>query len=171
MRKLLRNLSLVAITGLIGATAMGQALSSARGLIVYPNEGQTSAQQAVDENECDEWARQTVGVDPNKPMTGVSTPKPAGQQSTGSGAAKGAVRGAAAGALIGNIAGKDARDFAAAGALAGAAKGASAADSANQAAQRQAQAQAQAEGEARLMSFKKAFAACLQGRKYTVTIL
>ena len=151
--------------GMLCGTAVAQTISSSLGIYVYPGDGQSLEQLAVDENECHQWAQQTTGVDPNNPMAGVQT-QAAQQQSGPTG---GAVRGAAKGALIGEVTDNDRSEYAAAGALIGAARGRRQREAQNQQAQQQAQAQAEAQGAERLESFKKAYSACMGGRRYTVT--
>ena len=152
---------------LSSGAASAQALSTSLGLYVYPGEGQSIEQLAIDENECYQWAQQTSGVDPNNPMAGVQT-EAAQQQSTGGGAGRGAVQGAAKGALIGEVTDNDRSDYAAAGALIGASRGRRQAQQQNQQAEQQAQVNNEAQAAARLDSFKKAYSACMEGRKYTV---
>jgi len=152
---------------LSSGVASAQALSTSLGLFVYPGEGQSIEQLAIDENECYQWGQQTTGVDPNNPMAGVET-QAAQQQSTGGGAGRGAVRGAAKGALIGEVTDNDRSDYAAAGAVIGASRGRRQAAQANEQAQQQAAAQAEAQAAERIGSFKRAYSACMEGRKYTV---
>ncbi len=163
MRQLV-NVLLLTCVMLIGS-AEAQTISSALGIYVYPGDGQSLEQLAVDENECYQWAQQTTGVDPNNPMAGVQT-QAAQQQSGPTG---GAVRGAAKGALIGEVTDNDRSDYAAAGAVVGAARGRRQQQAQNQAAQQQAQAQAEAQAAERMDSFRKAYSACMGGRSHTVT--
>jgi len=150
---------------MLSGTAVAQTISSSLGIYIYPGEGQSLEQLAIDENECHQWAQQTTGVDPNNPMAGVQTEAPQQQ----SGPTGGAVRGAAKGALIGEVTDNDRSDYAAAGAVAGAARGRRQQQAQNQAAQQQAQAQAEAQAAERMDSFGKAYSACMGGRSYTVT--
>jgi hypothetical protein len=90
MKQFANVLLLACITS--SGVAIAQNLSTSLGLYVYPGEGQTIEQLAIDENECHQWAQQ----------------------------------------------------------------------------QAQAQAQAEAQSAERLESFKKAYSACMEGRKYTV---
>ena len=146
-------------------TAVSQTISSSLGIYVYPGDGQSIEQLAVDENECHQWAQQTTGVDPNNPMAGVQVQAPQQQ----SGPTGGAARGAAKGALIAEVSDNDRSEYAAAGAVLGAARGRRQRQAQNQQAQQQAQAQAEAQAAERLDSFKKAYSACMGGRNYTVT--
>ena len=111
MRQLVIVLLLTCV--MLSGTAVAQTISSSLGIYVYPGDGQSLEQLAVDENECYQWAQQTTGVDPNNPMAGVQT-QAAQQQSGPTGAA---VRGAAKGALIGEVTDNDRSDYAAAGAV------------------------------------------------------
>jgi hypothetical protein len=165
----MKKLTICLLLGVMASgAAVAQSLSTSLGLYVYPGEGQSIEQLAIDENECYQWAQQTSGVDPNNPMAGVQIDT-AEQQSQGAGAGRGAARGAAKGALIGEITDNDRSEYAAAGALIGASRGRRQAESQNQQAQQQAQANNEAQAAARIDSFKKAYTACMQGRKYTVT--
>lgn len=145
-----------------------QSLSASWGLFVYPSAEQKPEQQKQDEYECYEWGKQTTGIDPLAPQQSQPQQQPQQQGADGS-AAKGALRGAAKGALIGEIVDDDhTGDYAAYGAAAGAMRGRRAKKRQTQATQQQAQAQAQTATEQSLGNFKKAFSACLEGRRYTV---
>ena len=117
---------------------------------IYPQKGQSKDQQEKDEFECHKWAKQQSGVDPNAPQP----PAQAGENARGT--VGGAARGAAAGAAVGAIAG-DAGKGAGAGAVVGGVAGRRRSKAANQAAQNE-----------RSSSFQRAFAACMEGRGYTV---
>ena len=128
--------------------------------IVYPSQGQSTEQQAMDEGECRNWAQQQTGFNPYQ---GAPT-------YTGSSGGGEVVGGAARGALIGVVGGAIAGD-AGKGAAIGAGIGATAGllrrhdrrqDDA--AAQQQAAAQYN-EG---MANFNRAFATCMQGRGYAV---
>lgn len=142
------------------------------GLAVYPGSGQDATQQAKDEGECYEWARQQTGIDP----TAASAPAPAADAPKG-GAVKGAARGAAKGAAVGAVVDNnrvveqgnpDAGDGAAVGAAAGAAKGRRAQKKATKQAEAQGQQAAQAKDAGAKDTFKKNWGACLEGRGYSV---
>lgn len=142
------------------------------GMIIYPAKGQTPEQQAADEAACVTWAENQTGLVLSGGKVNVDSAAKAAQQKTAeatTGAAVvGSAKGAAAGAAIGAIAG-DAGTGAAIGAVAGAVGGRRAKKQAEaQAAQKGAQ-QAQAQSQAATDQFKKAAAACLQGRGYTVS--
>jgi hypothetical protein len=120
---------------------------------VYPAKKQTAQQQKQDDGECLAWAKKDTGIDP----VAASQPAP---QKTGPAVGGGErLKGAAGGAVIGGIAG-DAGAGAAIGTVVGGAKARQ-----NQKAQNQ---QAQQQQQATLNTYYKAYAACMEGRGYTV---
>jgi hypothetical protein len=123
------------------------------GLAAYPSRGQPWEAQRWDDYECWVWAQQNTGIDP-------TAPPPPPPDSDGSAVAMGAAVGALSGAFLGGF-WQNPWAGMAAGAMAGAAGGAVADE------QRRAQAAAQAQG-ARLDQFRRAYAACMEGRGYTV---
>ncbi|MFI5314542.1 MAG: glycine zipper family protein [Myxococcota bacterium] len=143
--------------GLAGAAA-------AQGLIIYPSKGQSQEQQNKDQGECQIWAKNNTGIDPlalaNQASQPTASTQPQGER------ARGAVRGAAGGAAIGAIAG-DAGKGAAAGAAAGTMVGGARQRENQAAAQQQANAKNQ-NTQAQLATYNKAYAACLEGRGYSV---
>jgi hypothetical protein len=159
----------------LGQPIQAQSMAAAWGLYVYPSAGQTAEQQTKDELQCKDWSKQMTGIDPANPAAQQGSGSVQSEQQSersksgeGLGAAQGAVRGAAAGALIGNLADKDASTWGWAGAVVGSVRGAGRRAQQSQAAEAQSKANAEAEGNERLESFKKAFTACMQGKKYTV---
>ena len=145
---------------------------AALGLAVYPGSGQDATQQAKDEGECYQWARQQTGIDP----TAAPAPVQAAEAPKG-GAVKGAARGAAKGAVVGEVVDNrtigdeghlDAGEGATAGAAAGAVRGRRAQKKAGKQAEAQAQQTAQAQNAAAKDTFKNAWGACLAGRGYSV---
>ena len=138
-----------AVVGLLAvALVAGPALGQS---YIYPNRGQSPQQQQRDQAECHAWAIQQPGAN-----VAAVPPPPSGY--TGDvvrGAAGGAAIGVVGGA-IGGDAGKGAAIGAAAGALLGGMRRASKQNAA-------AQAQAQTS-----QAYGRAFAACLEGRGYTV---
>jgi hypothetical protein len=169
------------VASLVGVLVLANS-SVADSLIIYPAKGQSTEQQSKDEGECQQWAKKTTGIDPLALASQASQPAPVsaapatpppekGQR------VRGAARGAAAGAAVGAIAG-DAGKGAAIGATAGTVAGGSrkrrqeresAAASQQAGAQAEQQAQTQsANTQAQLATFNKAYAACLEGRGYTV---
>ena len=130
--------------------------------IIYPANGQDSAQQQSDEGECFVWAKNETGIDPMAQQATAPTSAP--QQSGGG--AGGALRGAAVGGIV------DGSDGAKTGAAVGVVAGRSRQNRANRQAQQQQQAQAeqaQAVNSQNKATFDRAYGACLQGRGYTVT--
>lgn len=112
---------------------------AAQAQVVYPAKGQSASQQQKDQSECQAWAQGQGG----------SAPPP--QQ--GAPVARGAARGAVGGAVIAGVADGDTGKGAAAGAVVGGVRAGR-----NQQAQ-----QAQASS-----NTQKGFAACMEGRGYTV---
>jgi hypothetical protein len=141
------------------------------GLVIYPAQGQTPEQQALDEAACWEWAEAQTGV--VLVAGSVDTEAAAEQAAAQAGAAtqgaavQGAARGAVAGVAIGAIAG-DAGKGAAIGAAAGAIGGRRARKRAQQEAAQQGAAQAEAGAQATIDTFKTTGGVCLSGRGYTV---
>jgi len=150
-------LALVALLSLLPASP-GHAQSAP---MVYPSAGQSMDQQARDEADCRNWATQQTGVYPYQ-----SAPAYYGGSSGGAPVLGGAARGAAVGAVGGAIAG-DAGKGAAIGAGMGATVGLI---RRNQDRRQQAQVnqQAQAQYQADRNQYGQAFAACMQGRGYSV---
>ncbi len=139
----------------------------------YPKAGQTTEQQSRDHYECYNWAVKQTGFDPaqssiptNQRVRVVPMPPPGHDTATL------AIAGAVLGALIGGP------RNAAGGALIGAAGGAiagAASDSARQESARQQEeayaARDQARNsisDARVVKFRRAMSACLEGRGYSV---
>ena len=140
---------------------LGPTRAEAQRPVVYPAKGQPPQQQAQDQAECDLWAKQTTGIDP---VAVAQAPAPAQGPAVGGGQrVGGAARGAAGGAMIGAIAG-DAGAGAAAGAVVGTMAGG------RRARQQQAQQQQQVEAQKQqaISTYYRAFAACLEGRGYSI---
>ena len=134
------------------------------GLYVFPSNNQNQKTQDADEMACYKWAKEQTGVDPINPPDVQASQVDRSVDGT---AVRGAARGAAAGAAIGAIAG-DAGEGAAIGAVIGGLRGRRAkvvGDEMEQQSNNQAAAAKQKE----LMdNFNKAFAACMEGKGYTV---
>ena len=100
--------ALAAFVALAGAQAQSQqSLATSFGVFVAPAKGQTAEQQAKDESECYNTAKQTVGTDPQQLAQQRQQQQQQTQQAqqqvaeAGKGAAaKGAVAGAATGAVV-----------------------------------------------------------------------
>lgn len=142
---------------------IGTGAAAASDAIIYPNQGQDSVQQEQDEFQCYSWAKGETSFDPMARPT-ASAPPPQQEAKQG-----GLLRGAARGAIVGGIV--DGSDGAKTGAAAGAAVGGMRrADQNRKQAQQQAQWEQQqmAQYEAGRSSYNRAFAACMEGRGYTV---
>ena len=138
-------------------------------LYVYPRDGQSPEQTQKDRDSCFAWASQNSGFDPRtarQPM-----PPQQVQSQTGRNAARGAAGGAIGGAIIGGISGGKAGKGAAIGALGGGLIGGI--STSNSQSQEQARRNANYEQEVAaynraLADHDRAYAACLEGRGYTV---
>ena len=134
------------------------------GLYVFPSNNQDQKTQDADEIACYKWAIEQTGVDPINPPEVQAAQVDRSVDGT---AVVGAAGGAAAGAAIGAIAG-DAGKGAAIGAIAGGLRGRRAKVVGDEMEQQQNN-QAAAAHEKELMdNFNKAFAACMEGKGYTV---
>ena len=129
--------------------------------IVYPAKGQNSQQQKKDDGECLAWAKTNTGIDPA--VASQPPPQQTGAAVGGGERVKGAARGAVGGAVIGGVAG-DAGTGAGVGAAAGVVAGGARARQ-NQKAQNE---QAKQQQQQALATYYKAYAACMEGRGYTV---
>ncbi|MFY0626386.1 MAG: hypothetical protein JXR07_08835 [Reichenbachiella sp.] len=147
-------------------TASNTSLAKGLGAFVFPAKGQDKATQDADELTCYQWAMQETGVDPLNPPQ-VQAAKV--DSSPDGAAVRGAARGAAGGAAIGAIAG-DAGKGAAIGATVGAVRGRRA-KRYNDAKQQEINNAAAAEISKNMMNdFKKAFAACMTAKGYSVQL-
>ena len=138
-------------------------------LYVFPAKGQSQEQTERDKYECYQWAKRQTGFDPMQAPTATSAPPSAGAPQGG--VLKGAAGGALAGAVIGKIAnddpGKGALAGAAGGALIGGMRRRNQGRSQHQAEQQWAQEQS-AQYTQRRNEYNRAYAACLEGKGYTV---
>lgn len=128
---------------------------------VYPEKGQSSEQTEKDKYECYEWAKGQTGFDPMERPTATSA-APEEKGGVVGGAARGALVGVAAGAIAGD-AGKGAAIGAASGGLIGGMRRRQSHREQDQWAQDQS-----AQYNARRSEYNRAWAACLQGRGYSV---
>jgi len=139
-------------------------------MFIYPSRGQSPQQEQFDKGQCYAWAVQQSGFDPANPQVYPPPPPPPGAPQGGlfRGAAGGAALGAIGGA-IGGDAGKGAAIGAGVGALFGLMRRARWAE--EQQRQQQSylaqQQSAMAQGHA---GYDRAFAACMTGRGYTVSM-
>ncbi|HET7875355.1 MAG TPA: hypothetical protein VFN71_07495 [Methylomirabilota bacterium] len=131
---------LVGFAGVVSGCASGNPQPN---VYAYPAKGQTAEQQSRDTAECQNWAKQQSGFDP---LTDSA-------KGAGVGAVIGALGGAAAGAAIGAATGS-AGTGAAIGAAAGGIGGAATGGVYNYSKSKD--------------GYDAAFAACMQGRGYTV---
>jgi hypothetical protein len=132
--------------------------------VIYPAKGQSADTQKKDMNECAGWAKDNTGVDPVALAQASAQPPQtsSGGRPVAGGAAKGALGGAAIGAIAGD-AGKGAAVGAATGGVVGGARNRRGQE--KEAAQAQ---QAASDTQAKLATYQRAYAACLEGRGYTV---
>jgi hypothetical protein len=145
---------------LSAALALAPVLALAQGAYVFPNKGQSPQQQATDQAACQTWAQQQTGYNPMAP------PPPPPAEAQRGGLVRGAARGAAVGAAVGAIAG-DAGKGAAMGAAGGGLMGGM--RRADQRREQDAAAQnAQAQQQQANANYMRAFAACMEGKGYTV---
>jgi len=156
------NWRTVALTSALSLVLAGP--SVAQDLVIYPAEGQSQQQIDQDKYECYTWAKNQTGFDPlqsSSPSTQTSD-----QQSVGGGVAKGALVGGLAGLAIGAIA-DDAGKGAAIGAIGGGVLGGLRRSNQNEQ-QQQAQQQQTASYNAQMDAYTRNYAACLEGRGYSV---
>jgi hypothetical protein len=160
--------------GTLAVVAQQKSLSQTLNVSAFPQVGQSAQQQSKDEAACYDWAVKNTGTDPfelqKKSQAQQQQTAQASAQAQAAGEGQGvktAAKGAAAGALIGAAAG-DTGTGAAVGATVGAVAGRRKKKQAEaQAEQVQAQgAQAQQATAAQMEGFKKAFSACMEGKKY-----
>ena len=130
--------------------------------IAYPAKGQSQKQQQKDDGQCYSWAKSNTGIDPAA-IAAAPAPPPPGPAVGGGERLRGAARGAVGGAAIGAIAG-DTGKGAGVGAVAGTMAGGSRARQNQRAQQESAQAQKQGDVD----TFHRAYAACMEGRGYTI---
>ena len=149
---------------LVVGTLAGQ-MSFASELYIYPNDGQSADQQKQDEFECYNFGKSQTGFDPMEIPTATSA-KP---RDDGPSRGQRVMRGAAAGAAIGAITGDSskAKKYAGAGAATGALMG-GAKKRDTQRKQDDWERQQQQQYMQRRNEYNRAYAACLEGRGYTV---
>jgi hypothetical protein len=130
-------------------------------LMIFPNADQTPTEQEQDKFTCYNWAKGESGFDPMAPPT-ATEPPPKEEPKRG-----GILRGAARGAVVGGIVDDDAGKGAAAGAVVGGMR------RQDQKRKEAAERQRWEEEQARLYNenrnrYNRAYAACLEGKNYTV---
>ncbi|SAK52679.1 hypothetical protein AWB79_01914 [Caballeronia hypogeia] len=129
--------------------------------IAYPSKGQSAQQQQKDDGACYSWAKSNTGIDPA--VASQAPPQQTGPAVGGGERVGGAARGAAGGAVIGAITG-DAGKGAAIGATAGTMAGGARARQNR----REQNANAQAQSQGAMSTYYRAWAACMQGRGYSI---
>lgn len=143
-------------------------------VFIYPEKGQSQEQTEKDKFECYGWAKGQSGFDPMAPPTASEPPPQAqAQGSTAGGAVKGAAGGALLGAGIGAIAGgkSGAKKGAGIGALSGGVVGGVRRSNQvrqDEAARQQWEQQQTSQYMQGRNQYNRAFAACMEGRGYTV---
>ena len=154
-----RNSLLAILCGVcLAATGMADEL------MIFPNDDQSKEKQEEDKFACYSWAKGETGFDPMSPAT--VTEAPPKQEAQQGGVAKGAVRGAALGQIIGGDSSSTGTG-AAAGAVIGGMRR-------NDQKRKEQQAQQQWEQEQVAIytenrnRYNRAYAACLEGKDYTV---
>jgi len=154
-------------------TALPAGVAFAQDLVVYPAKGQSSEQTEKDKFECYSWAKGQTGFDPMQ-MPTASSPAPAkGDKSVAGGVVGGGVLGGVGGAVIGGIAsGKSgAKKGAAIGGLSGGALGGMRSHSQNKKAdekREQWEKQQTSQYMQQRNAYNRNYAACLEGRGYSV---
>jgi hypothetical protein len=129
--------------------------------IAYPAKGQSEQKQQQDDGACYSWAKSNTGIDPA--AVANAPPPPSGPAVGGGERVQGAARGAAGGAVIGAIAGDAGK-----GAAIGAAGGTMVGGSRARQNRRNAQASSQSQTQGAMDTFNRAYAACMEGRGYTI---
>jgi uncharacterized protein YcfJ len=156
-----------AVGAVLGAFALlAGTPASSQQVIVYPTRNQSPEQSERDKGECNVWAQQQTGVNPMAPAPSAAPPPPPPTGGRVRGAARGAAVGAVGGA-IGGDAGKGAAIGAAGGALIGGFRQRDQRRAQEEAYHQSQQQQAQQSQQASA-TFARAYAACLEGRGYTV---
>lgn len=133
-------------------------------LIIFPAKGQSAERMEKDKTNCQAWAKKETGVDPLVlAQKSIEQAPPSGPQGE---RVRGVARGAAGGAVIGAVAG-DAGKGAAIGATAGVMAG-GARQRGKARAEQGAKQQQKAQTKQALDKYNRAYAACLEGKGYTV---
>ena len=145
----------------LGLTTLLAAPVGASEAYVYPKAGQSDEQMEKDKYDCYQWAKKESGFDPMERPTATSE-----APETKGGAVRGAAGGAAIGAVAGAIAG-DAGKGAAIGAASGGLVGGMRRQGSRRAQKDWAKDQS-AQYERARSEYNRAWAACLEGKDYTV---
>src|SRR5215472_16368095 len=154
---------------LFGLALLLPAAASAQSgqMYIYPQKGQSAAQQDKDRYACHTWAVQQTGFDPSRAYSNPNALDPQPYRPSHPHVLRGAGRGAAMGAVGGAITGNAGKGAAAGAAMGGLAGGFRRRDERRQyqAAQQQRAQSQNAQG----AEYQRAMAACLDGRGYSVT--
>jgi len=133
-------------------------------LMVFPNDNQSAEQQEEDKFACYSWAKGESGFDPMAPPT--ATEPPPQEEAKKGGAGKGLIRGAAVGQIVGGDS-KSTRRGAAGGAAVGGMR------RQDQKSKEESERQQWEQEQVRIYTenrkrYNRAYAACLEGKNYTV---
>ena len=163
MKRTIQVLILMLLAVFVTAPAL------ANDLYVFPAKGQSQDQTERDKYNCYSWAKRQTGFDPMQAPK--ATAPPPQQQAPQGGIFRGAARGAAVGAVVGEIAKDDPGKGAAIGAASGALFGGMRRRDQMMRQQQQQQQYAQQQAsqyQHRRNEYDRAYAACLEGKGYTV---
>jgi len=119
--------------------------------IAYPSQGQSEAQQVRDQDECYSWAQNNTGIN----LAEIDPEQESGRAERARGAATGAVAGGAIGGITGGRG--SVGTGAGVGAVLGLVQG-----------RQQAQQNRSSQEQARVDTFNRAWATCMEGRGYSV---
>lgn len=164
MRKVTSYIFVFFLITIVAATAV-----HAQEIIVFPAQGQSDEQMEQDKFACYTWAKKESDFDPMALPT-ASAPPPK-KKETKAGAGRGAVGGALLGAGLGKITGGSAKKGAVVGGVGGAVVGGSrkaATEEENKKAKEQWANEQGAEYMQKRNHYNRAFAACMEGKGYTV---
>jgi len=137
---------------------------------VYPNKGQSNQQMEQDKFQCYTWAKGQTGFDPMQAPTATTPPPPQSNTNVAGSTVRGAAGGALVGAGIGAAAGNAGKGAAIGAASGGAIGGIRSSRQKRQEenAQQQWQQEQSAQYAQKRDAYNRAYAACLEGRGYTV---
>lgn len=154
----------IGLLATIGGVFIATTGMAADELMIFPNNDQTAEQQDADKYTCYNWAKGETDFDPMALPT--ATEPPPQQSAKQGGLARGAVRGAAVGQIIGGDSSSTKSGAAAGAAIGGMRRNdQKRKEQQAQAQWEQQQAQIYADGRNR---YNRAYAACLEGKNYTV---
>jgi hypothetical protein len=165
------NMKRIAIF-IVTASVLLSGSALAQEMVIYPSQGQSNEQMEQDKFQCYSWSKNESGFDPMALPT-TSEPPPAKEAQQG-GVARGAVRGTLAGGAIGAIAGNSKSDTrtglragAATGALVGGMRRNNQVRKEDQQRKNWEQQQVNQYAQGRT-NYNRAYAACMEGRGYSV---